>query len=159
MHNGQLEFINGGWCMHDEASPYEPPPPPLPLLSSPATAARLRRRRRLLPLPTEFVLSVARLWRGGVGRSQLGSGGSGRYYVEMVDQTTRGHQFLKKNFGDAAIPRGTWQIDPFGHSNTQARHPCLPSPAPHRTSTAFPATYARASCDMLCDPHAFPRSV
>ncbi len=37
-----------------------------------------------------------------------------------MDQTTRGHQFLKKNFGDAAIPRGTWQIDPFGHSNTQA---------------------------------------
>eukprot|EP01052_Picozoa_sp_SAG31_P014474 SAG31_NODE_901_length_11133_cov_9.476799_9_plen_718_part_00 len=61
--NGQLEFINGAWCMHDEASPF---------------------------------------------------------YVEMVDQTTRGHQFLKKNFGDSAIPRGTWQIDPFGHSNTEA---------------------------------------
>lgn len=60
---GQLEFINGAWCMHDEASPY---------------------------------------------------------YVEMIDQTTRGHQFLKQNFGDAAIPRGTWQIDPFGHSNTEA---------------------------------------
>ena len=61
--NGQLEFINGGWCMHDEASPN---------------------------------------------------------YVAMVDQTTRGHQFLKQNFGDDAIPRGTWQIDPFGHSNTNA---------------------------------------
>jgi len=61
--NGQLEFINGAWCMHDEAAPF---------------------------------------------------------YVEMVDQTTRGHQFLKKNFGETAIPRGTWQIDPFGHSNTQA---------------------------------------
>lgn len=67
------------------------------------------------------------------------------FYVEMVDQTTRGHQvgqtprpplccgyldrhpltapsrlaaallsccqFLKKNFGDNAIPRGTWQIE------------------------------------------------
>ena len=42
------------------------------------------------------------------------------FYVEMIDQTTRGHQFLKKNFGDAAIPRGSWQIDPFGHSNSQA---------------------------------------
>ena len=41
-------------------------------------------------------------------------------YTEMVDQTTRGHQFLKKNFGKDAVPRGTWQIDPFGHSNTQA---------------------------------------
>jgi len=38
----------------------------------------------------------------------------------MVDQTTRGHQFLKKNFGPDAVPRGTRQIDPFGHSNTQA---------------------------------------
>ena len=59
----QLEFINGGWCMHDEASP---------------------------------------LW------------------TSMVDQTTRGHQFLRKHFGVDAAPRGTWQIDPFGHSNTQA---------------------------------------
>jgi len=59
---GQLEFINGGWCMHDEASPD---------------------------------------------------------YSAMIDQTTRGHQFLMKNFGKTAIPRGTWQIDPFGHSNTQ----------------------------------------
>ena len=61
--NKQLEFINGGWCMHDEASP---------------------------------------LW------------------TAMVDQTTRGHQFLFKHFGVDAAPRGTWQIDPFGHSNTQA---------------------------------------
>lgn len=61
--NGQLEFINGGWCMHDEASPD---------------------------------------------------------YIAMIDQTTRGHQFLMKNFGKTAIPRGTWQVDPFGHSNTEA---------------------------------------
>eukprot|EP00937_MAST-01D_sp_MAST-1D-sp2_P005737 g5737.t1 len=63
VQEGRLEFINGGWCMHDEASPY---------------------------------------------------------YTAMVDQTTRGHQFLKKNFGPAGRPRGTWQIDPFGHSNTEA---------------------------------------
>ena len=59
----QLEFVNGGWCMHDEASP---------------------------------------LW------------------TAMVDQTTRGHQFILKNFGAEAAPRATWQIDPFGHSNTEA---------------------------------------
>jgi len=63
VQNGQLEFINGGWCMHDEAAPY---------------------------------------------------------YVEMVDQTTRGHIFLNKEFGSSGNPRGTWQIDPFGHSQTQA---------------------------------------
>ena len=33
------------------------------------------------------------------------------FYTEMIDQTTRGHQFLRKNFGENAIPRGTWQID------------------------------------------------
>jgi alpha-mannosidase len=63
VQEGRLEFINGGWCMHDEASPH---------------------------------------------------------YVEMVDQTTRGHQFLLREFGEAGIPKATWQIDPFGHSNTQA---------------------------------------
>lgn len=61
--NKQLEFVNGGWCMHDEASPF---------------------------------------------------------YLEMIDQTTRGHQFIKREFGIEAAPTGTWQIDPFGHSNTQA---------------------------------------
>lgn len=42
---------------------------------------------------------------------------AGPHYVEMVENTARGHQFLKKYFGIA--PKGTWQIDPFGHSNTQ----------------------------------------
>ena len=50
VEEGRLEFINGGWCMHDEAAPH---------------------------------------------------------YVLMVDQTTRGHQFLRRNFGDAAAPRST----------------------------------------------------
>jgi hypothetical protein len=58
---GQLEFINGGWCMHDEA---------------------------------------------------------GTHYVAMIDQTTLGHRFLKQEFG--AVPKVGWQIDPFGHSSTQA---------------------------------------
>ena len=63
VENGQLEFVNGGWCMHDEASPL---------------------------------------------------------FGEMIDQTTRGHQYLLRSLGTAARPRGTWQIDPFGHSQTQA---------------------------------------
>ena len=57
----QLEFINGGWCMHDEA---------------------------------------------------------GTHYVDMIDQTTLGHRFIKEQFGVA--PKIGWQIDPFGHSATQA---------------------------------------
>jgi len=61
--SGQLEFINGGWCMHDEAT---------------------------------------------------------THYVDMIDQTTLGHQFIREEFGESAIPTVGWQIDPFGHSATQA---------------------------------------
>ncbi len=61
VRNGQLEFINGGVCQNDEATPY---------------------------------------------------------YEDMIDQMTWGHQFLKREFGIA--PNVGWQIDPFGHSSTQA---------------------------------------
>eukprot|EP00850_Spirogloea_muscicola_P005017 SM000022S07231 [mRNA] locus=s22:665524:679079:- [translate_table: standard] len=60
---GQLEFINGGWCMHDEAA---------------------------------------------------------THYVDMIDQTTLGHRYILEQFGDDHFPRIGWQIDPFGHSATQA---------------------------------------
>ena len=40
------------------------------------------------------------------------------HYVSMVDQTTLGHRFLLSEFG--YVPRAGWQIDPFGHSSTQA---------------------------------------
>lgn len=63
VRNGQLNFVNGGWCMHDEAA---------------------------------------------------------THYVAMVDQTTLGHRLLKDQFGDDGIPTVGWQLDPFGHSSTQA---------------------------------------
>jgi alpha-mannosidase len=59
--NQQLNFANGGWCMHDEAT---------------------------------------------------------THFMGMVDQTTLGHSFLKKELG--VIPQVGWQLDPFGHSATQA---------------------------------------
>ncbi|KAF5181502.1 Alpha-mannosidase [Thalictrum thalictroides] len=58
---GQLELINGGMCMHDEAAPH---------------------------------------------------------YIDMIDQTTLGHRFIKQEFNQT--PRIGWQIDPFGHSAVQA---------------------------------------
>ncbi|PON89356.1 Glucoamylase [Trema orientale] len=58
---GRLEFINGGWCMHDEAT---------------------------------------------------------THYVDMIDQTTLGHYYIRKQFDK--VPRAGWQIDPFGHSAVQA---------------------------------------
>ncbi|KAG0462780.1 hypothetical protein HPP92_021256 [Vanilla planifolia] len=59
--SAQLELINGGMCMHDEAA---------------------------------------------------------AHYIDMIDQTTLGHLFIKQEFG--LIPRIGWQIDPFGHSAVQA---------------------------------------
>ncbi|CAE7840742.1 unnamed protein product [Symbiodinium sp. CCMP2592] len=59
--SGQLEFSNGGWCMHDEAA---------------------------------------------------------THFLDMIDQTTLGHKFLMDEL--SAAPRTGWQLDPFGHSATQA---------------------------------------
>ncbi|CAI7878248.1 unnamed protein product, partial [Closterium sp. NIES-53] len=59
--SGQLEFINGGWVMHDEAV---------------------------------------------------------CHYTDMVHQMSMGHRFIQENFN--ITPRVAWQIDPFGHSATQA---------------------------------------
>jgi hypothetical protein len=51
--DGQLEFINGGWCMHDEAT---------------------------------------------------------TYYLDMIDQTTLGHRYIRDQFGEQANPKAGWQI-------------------------------------------------
>ena len=40
------------------------------------------------------------------------------HFMGMIDQTTLGHDFLKKEFD--YIPSIGWQLDPFGHSATQA---------------------------------------
>eukprot|EP01114_Cavostelium_apophysatum_P012238 TRINITY_DN2715_c0_g1_i1.p1 TRINITY_DN2715_c0_g1~~TRINITY_DN2715_c0_g1_i1.p1 ORF type:complete len:442 (+),score=67.97 TRINITY_DN2715_c0_g1_i1:47-1327(+) len=40
------------------------------------------------------------------------------YYPAIIEQMTRGHQFLYDNFG--VRPRIGWSIDPFGHSATFA---------------------------------------
>lgn len=42
------------------------------------------------------------------------------HYVAMVDQTTLGHRLLLDEFGEAGVPKVAWQLDPFGHSATQA---------------------------------------
>ncbi|KAF6155713.1 hypothetical protein GIB67_007150 [Kingdonia uniflora] len=40
------------------------------------------------------------------------------HYIDMIDHTTLGYRFIKRDFGQ--IPRIEWQIDPFGHSAVQA---------------------------------------
>lgn len=40
------------------------------------------------------------------------------HFMGMIDQTTTGHSFLKNELG--VIPTVGWQLDPFGHSATQA---------------------------------------
>jgi hypothetical protein len=61
VNESRLQFVNGGWCMHDEANPH---------------------------------------------------------YIDMIDQMTLGHRFLLRDLN--AVPKVGWQIDPFGHSNTNA---------------------------------------
>jgi alpha-mannosidase len=39
-------------------------------------------------------------------------------YADQVESTMLGHRFLMETFGYA--PKANWQIDPFGHSGTQA---------------------------------------
>ena len=40
-----------------------------------------------------------------------------RHYIDMIDQTTLGHQFIKEEFG--VVPRIGRQLVPFGHSVVQ----------------------------------------
>lgn len=62
VNSGQLELVNGGWSMHDEACPT---------------------------------------------------------YEDMINNMQFGHDFILSEFG--VKPTIGWQIDPFGHSNTNAR--------------------------------------
>jgi hypothetical protein len=41
-------------------------------------------------------------------------------YIDMLDQTTAGVRWLAATFGSVALPRVTSQLDPFGHTATQA---------------------------------------
>lgn len=41
------------------------------------------------------------------------------HYEDMINNMMAGHDFVMKEFG--VRPRVGWQIDPFGHSNANAR--------------------------------------
>eukprot|EP00208_Stichococcus_sp_RCC1054_P002016 CAMPEP_0206142692 /NCGR_PEP_ID=MMETSP1473-20131121/17914_1 /ASSEMBLY_ACC=CAM_ASM_001109 /TAXON_ID=1461547 /ORGANISM="Stichococcus sp, Strain RCC1054" /LENGTH=1182 /DNA_ID=CAMNT_0053537795 /DNA_START=217 /DNA_END=3765 /DNA_ORIENTATION=+ len=72
---------------------------------------------------------VRRLIKGGqlsfVNGGYVQNDEAASYYVAMIDQTTLGHRFLKDMFGGDVVPRVGWQIDPFGHSSTQAAFSAL----------------------------------
>lgn len=60
----------------------------------------------------------------GEQRLQFANGGwcmhdeAGTHFIDMIDQTTIGHRFLQREVN--VVPKVGWQIDPFGHSATQA---------------------------------------
>ena len=41
-------------------------------------------------------------------------------YTDIIEQMTRGHAFIRREFGEAFLPTVAWQIDPFGHSAEHA---------------------------------------
>ena len=43
------------------------------------------------------------------------------HHDDMMNNMMVGHEFLMREFGDYAIPRIGWHIDPFGHSNANPR--------------------------------------
>ncbi|CAI5488501.1 unnamed protein product, partial [Closterium sp. Naga37s-1] len=136
VHSGQLEFIvcvfypplsltyplrppaapcllppahsNGGRVMHDEAGRATshvagPPLPPMPsLLPRTAPFAPFR------PLPSHACSNG-----GWVMHDEAVC-----HYRDVLHHMSLGHRFLRRHFN--ATPRIAWQIDPFGHSATQA---------------------------------------
>jgi len=42
------------------------------------------------------------------------------HYSSIIDNMALGLKTLKDIFGDCAVPKIAWQIDPFGHSREQA---------------------------------------
>ena len=42
------------------------------------------------------------------------------HYADIIEQMSVGLKFLNDTFGECGRPRVAWQIDPFGHSKTQA---------------------------------------
>lgn len=59
------------------------------------------------------------------GQLELVSGGWSMHdeacptFEEMIDNMMKGHRFMQDVFN--VRPRVAWQIDPFGHSNTNAK--------------------------------------
>jgi len=60
------------------------------------------------------------------GQLELLSGGWSMHdeacptYTDMIENMSKGHSFITDNF-PGYHPRIGWQIDPFGHSNTNMR--------------------------------------
>jgi len=101
--NGQLTFINGGWCMHDEAAPGY-----IDMIDRECASTQCLPARCTL---MQTSLRVVRLQVQSLAQLDIPSDAA---------ETTLGKRYIKEEFGAAANPQTTWQIDPFGHSATQS---------------------------------------
>ena len=107
---GQLSFVNGG-CVTIHAFPYHL-----------QKELSFRSHLKLQSTCEHEITACKQRWQGLLvafaKHRYVQHDEAAAHFVAMIDQTTIGHQFLNATFG--VTPRIGWQIDPFGHSSTQA---------------------------------------
>ena len=114
VHDKRLEFANGGWCMHVSHSRHTPTPLTRPIPNTHTHITQLA-RHCIFSAPTSLPLSLCCCSALCCAQDEATT-----HYIDMIDQTTLGHQYIRSEFGESANPKIGWQLDPFGHSATQA---------------------------------------
>ncbi|CAI5959628.1 unnamed protein product [Closterium sp. NIES-65] len=127
--SGRLEFMSTGHAAHPHGGMLKNPhltchPPLLPLLQPPLPCLPfppLPPPSPSFPSPSSLIhissmfLPCAMLCSNG---GWVMHDEACAHYTDMVHQMAMGHRFLMATFN--VTPRIAWQIDPFGHSATQA---------------------------------------
>ena len=91
--------------------------------------------------PASMRQRLVELWKAGQIEFVMGGWVSNdeasTNYMQVINQITEGHEFIRSNFGPSAKPTVGWQIDPFGLSQATATmfsQMCMDSHAAWRIS-------------------------